>query len=83
MKMKENVLTAGLGPLTFLVTTPSSVPEEGMQLLGMTGFETVLHQLAQQQTCRQSSKNGTLLQETVLTLATYFCLHGNQVVQLL
>ena len=77
MKMKENTPTAGLGPLTFLVTTPSSVPEEGMQFLGMTGFVTVLHQLAQQLTCPQSSKNGTLLQETVLALATYFCLHGN------
>ena len=49
--MKENALTAGLGPLTFLVTTPSSVLEEGMQILGMTGFVTVLHQLAQQLTC--------------------------------
>ena len=71
------------GTLDFLVTTPSSVPEEGMQFLGMTGFVTVLHQLAQQLTCPQSSKNGILLQETVLALATYFCLHGNQVVQLL
>ena len=63
--------------------TPSSVTEEGMQFLGMTGFVTVLHQLAQQLTCPQSSKNGILLQETILTLATYFCLHENQVVQLL
>ena len=83
MKMKENALTAGLGPLTFLVTTPSSVTEEGMQFLGMTGFVTVFHQLAQQLTCPQSSKKGTLLQETVLATATFFCLHGNQVVQLL
>ena len=47
-------LTAGLGPLTFLVTTPSSAPEEGMQFLGMTGFVTVLHQLALQLICPQS-----------------------------
>ena len=83
MKMKESALTAGLGPLTVFVTTPSSVTEMGMQFLGMTGFVTVLHQHAQQLTCPQSSKNGNLLLETVLVLATYFCLHGNQVVQLL
>ena len=58
-----------LGPLTFLVTTTSSVPEKGMQIRGMKGCVTVLHQLAQQLTCPQSSENGTLLQETVLALA--------------
>ena len=80
MKLKKDALTVGVGHLTFSVTTPSSVTEEGMQFLGTTGFVNILHQLAQQLTFPQSSKNGTSLLETVLLLATYFCLYGNQVV---
>ena len=56
MKMKEIVLTAGLGTLQFSVTTPSSVTEKGMQFHGTTGFVTVFYQLAQQLTSYQKTE---------------------------